>query len=538
MPQPPIAGRPTRRRLAPVAALAAAALLASCSGESTPEQTADGAPEGGTAVVALDNSVTCLDPQQATAFAGLLIVQHTVDQLTYANPETAELEPWLASEWSVNEDSTEFTFTLREGVTFSDGSDLDADAVARNLTEIAALGASSQLGSSYLAGFTGASAESGQVVVTFEEPNAQFLQATSTTTLGILSEASYDNTPEERCLGSFSGTGPFTVESFAPDSEAVIERRSGYDWAPASIAHSGDARLERIEFPIVLEAGVRTGLLTSGQADAVAGVFREDEASFQNDDYWLQARANPGFTNSLVVNERSEILADPAVREALQVAIDRQEVVDAVSSSTAVAATGLLTSTAPFATDYSDLLTLDVDRANELLAGAGWVAGEDGVRVKEGVRLSLRVVHFPAQSELVALLNQQFHTVGAELVSEVIDPAQREEIEAAGNFDLLQRNLTRADPDVLRNQLGFAYSNYLYRDAPDELDELLDAQAATTDVQARQALVDEIQERVLGDNLVWPVSELTQVFAGSAALQGTHLDSSSRLNLYTAWLED
>lgn len=540
---------PLRRAHAPAVLAAVALVLGACSSvdpadtptdaETSADETAasDGPTPGGVAVVALDNPVVCLDPQQGTAFSGQLAVQHTVDQLTYQNPETAELEPWLATSWEVNEDSTRFTFTLREDVTFADGSVLTGDVVVRNVEEIVALGAGAPTASSNLAGLTGVTAPDEHTVeLSFGEPNAQFLQATSTTALGILSETSYDVTPEERCLGGYTGSGPFVVASFALDAPIVLERRTGYGWAPESLGFSGDALLDGIEFQIVPEAGVRTGLLSSGQADAVAGVFREDEPTFSGtEEFWLQARATPGFTNSLVVNGRSPILSDPDVRAALQIAIDREEILQTVSSPLASPAQGLLSSTAPFGGDYTDLLARDVDASNALLDGAGWEVGDDGIREKNGQRLSLRVVHFAAQSPLIALVNQQLFAVGAELVPQVLDPAQRDEVEAAADFDLLQRNLTRADPDALRNQLGFDYSNYLYQDARSELDDLLDEQAATTDTAQRQALVDEIQELVLGEALVWPVSELTQVYAGSSQLRDTSLDSASRLNLYPAW---
>ncbi len=525
--------------LVPVLAGAALiALLAGCTPAAEPGDAAEDSRRGGSVVVALDNPIICADPQQATAFAAALVGQHVVDQLTYQNPDTGEIEPWLASSWEVNDDSTQFRFVIRDDVTFSDETALTADVVARNIEEIVALGPAGSLGAGYLAGLTDVSADGDTVTFTFDAPNAQFLQATSTTALGIVSETTYDVTPEARCQGELIASGPFTVAEVVLDGPITLDKRADYAWAPASFGHEGAAYLDSIEFVIVPEAGVRTGLLTSGQADAIAGVFAEDEATFtESEDFWLTARATPGFTNSLVVNGRSPLLADGDVRQALQLAIDRTEILDTLASSLASPAIGLLSSTAAFSGDFSEYLTPDVDRANELLDDAGWVAGADGIREKAGQRLSLTVVHFAAQSPLIALVNQQFREVGAELVSEVLDPAQRDDIEAAANFDLLQRNMTRADPDALRNQLGFDYSNYLYRDAPDELDELLTAQAATTDVAARQAIVDEIQTTLLGDARVWPLNELTQVYAGSSAVQGARLDASSRLNLVAAWKE-
>src|SRR6202008_3245166 len=102
-----------------------------------------------------------------------------------------EIKPWLATTWQTSPDATSYTFTLREGVTFSDGTPLDADAVAANLDRVSQLGAPAPLAKSYLASYqsttvTGPTTFTGS----FSRPNVQFLQGTSTVSLGILSPAS------------------------------------------------------------------------------------------------------------------------------------------------------------------------------------------------------------------------------------------------------------------------------------------------------------------------------------------------------------
>lgn len=556
----PTGSRRRRSLWRPAAALAALGLLAACSGPSTPstpsQPSEPGTPstpsepappgddgregvDGGTASFALDNTVTCADPQQSTAFAGLTVSQHTVDQLTYQNPETAAVEPWLATRWEANDDASAFTFFLRDDVTFADGSPLTAELVKRNFEEIVALGAAAPLGSSYLSGIESITVDAPDAVtVTFGHPNAQFLQATSTTSLAILAEASFDATPEQRCDGDYIGSGPYTLTDFTRDQSLTIAKREGYDWAPEAAGHTGDAYLDEIEFRIVPEAGVRTGLLSSGQLDAIAGLFREDEAQFfDNPDYWVLARATPGLANTFIANSRTPALNDPDVRQAIQIGIDRQQINDTAVTSLGQPATNLLSSTAPYGADRSAELTRDADAANALLDAAGWERGADGVRAKDGERLSFKLVHFAAQVPIVELVNQQLHAIGIELVSEVLNPAERLAVEAAADFDLIQRNLTRADPDVLRNQFSFHYSNYLYRDAPDELDDLLELQAATVEEAARQTVIDQIQDILIGENWAFPVNELTQVYAGVSEVQGVILDSASRPSFYGAWRE-
>lgn len=159
-----------------------ALLLAACGGPSDQVTQAEaGKPQGGgTLRVALDGDPQCVDPQQAGNNTALNVGRQLVDSLTDQDPVTGEIVPWLAERWDVDADSRRFTFVLRQGVTFSDGAAVDAAAVKANLHAIVALGARSILGSTYLAGLKRIDTpDSHTVVVEFEQPNAQFLQATS-----------------------------------------------------------------------------------------------------------------------------------------------------------------------------------------------------------------------------------------------------------------------------------------------------------------------------------------------------------------------
>ena len=161
--------------------LAVALALAGCEQPAGPQATG-GAPAqpqtGGVLRVAFDGDPNCIDPQQAGNNTALNVGRQLVDSLTDQDPQSAEILPWLAQRWEVSDDSRQFTFHLREGVTFADGSPLDAAAVKANFAAIVALGARAQLAGTYLAGL-----ESVEVLgplsvrVSFKQANAQFLQA-------------------------------------------------------------------------------------------------------------------------------------------------------------------------------------------------------------------------------------------------------------------------------------------------------------------------------------------------------------------------
>lgn len=131
----------------------------------------------------------CVDPQQVSSNDNINIAKQTVASLTAQNPETGEIEPWLAQEWTVSEDATEFTFTLRDGATFSDGTPIDAEAVKLNFEGIVELGSVAPLGGSYLTGLDSITVvDPSTVTIKFSQPSAQFLQATSTHALGLISQ--------------------------------------------------------------------------------------------------------------------------------------------------------------------------------------------------------------------------------------------------------------------------------------------------------------------------------------------------------------
>ncbi|WP_258534946.1 ABC transporter substrate-binding protein [Streptomyces sp. PT12] len=178
-----------RRRLALPAVLpfATGALAATGCGASE-SGTGDGAPEaGGELTFALASDPGCVDPQQQGNNDAIYPARQLVGSLTDEDPETGEIVPGLAESWEVSEDARSFTFHLRGDATFSDGTPVDAEAVRANFDGIVELGARAALGSGYLAGYEGTAVDDTHTAtVTFAEPNAQFLRATTTFSLGLL----------------------------------------------------------------------------------------------------------------------------------------------------------------------------------------------------------------------------------------------------------------------------------------------------------------------------------------------------------------
>lgn len=494
---------------------------------------------GGTLTFAVASDAGCIDPQQVGSSDTLYSLRETVDSLTDQDPATGKPVPWLARSWEISPEATAFTFHLRPGATFSDGSPVDAAAVKDNFDAIGKLGALAILAKGYLSGYTGTEVVDDLTArVTFSQPNAGFLQATSTAALGLVSRASTAATPQQRCSGGVVGSGAFVLSKYVPNQSITLLKRPGYSWGSSLWSKPGEAYLDKIVYTVIPESGVRAGSVQSGQVDVVSGLGRADEAALKAAGVALATRSHPGAVFNLGLNNSRPILRDERVRKAIQAATDRHQIVDAVFPSGTVAASGILSKTTPGYVDLSADLAVDTGKAKALLDAAGWLVGGDGIRAKDGARLSLTAVWFTNYENTrpaLELLQQQLKAVGVDLQLKELQVAQFPQLVQSGDFDALWGgDLSRADPDCLRTLYATGLVN-AYRLPPSPLDGLLTDQVATVDPGTRQALIAQAQKLIVDNAYVVPIVELETSLAVSQHVHGLTFEASSRTRLHDTW---
>lgn len=531
-----------KRRVALFGAFAVTFALTAC-GNHGPQGGAAGPPQpGGTLRYGLSQAPTCSDPAQAGTNQTVYVTRQIVDSLTDQDPATGAIRPWLAERWEVSPDARTFTFHLRAGVTFSDGSPLTAESVRDTFDSVVhTVGAvKAPLAATYLANYTGTRVvDPLTATVQFSAPNAQFLQATSTPQLGILAARTTAQQAEQRCLGDTIGSGPFTYAEYRQGDKATLARRAGYHWGSAVFAHQGEAYLERIEFTVVPESGVRTGSLVSGQLDAVSDALPQDAPQIEASGGQVATASNPGIPFGLQPNVTRGPLRDRAVRTALLPAINRQELVDTVLGPQFRPATSTLAHTTPGYVDLSGDLRFDLEAAERALDRAGWTPGADGIRVKNGERLAFGVLFtqvFAGNQAILELLQQQLRAAGVELRLELVSNAEYTARQNAHDFDAVYYNSTRADGDILRTTFGLDGRNLNARGPVPALDTVLTAQLAETDPAARTGLVGEAQRLLLAEGLWLPTLELSQAIGVSGVVEGLKFEASARLQFYDTWL--
>lgn len=517
---------------AAASALAVVLGLSGCS--ATAASSDDNLTSGGSLTFAVANDPVSLNP---AALGGgndtWYITRQAFDSLVFQNPETLEVEPWLAEEFSANDDATEYTFTLRDDVTFSDGSKLSAETVKANFDSAKEAGAASGAAGA-LATYVGTDVvDEHTVVVKFSAPNVAFPVQASSTWLGIVSDASLEIPFEERTEGTnIAGSGPFVIDSYKKDQSVVLSKRDDYAWAPTYFENDAPAKLDKVEFSIVPEPGNRTGGLTSGQIDVAGGIAPNDIESVAASSKTVE-RANPGAVFGVYFNEQSPIVSDPAVREAIAYAVDAKEVRDGALNDHFAVATSPIGSLTQGYIDASEVITQnDPVEAGKILDEAGWKLGSDGVREKDGQKLTLRFVwspNFSANADSITILQQQLEAVGVE-VEQLSDPATAAQILQDDAFDLSWTNSSSTDPDVLRSIFTDAGA-YSYPVSDPELSQRITDQVTIADPTERDEAVADIQRDLITGFHFVPVHELSTIIGTSQAIEGIELGADTRLTL-------
>ncbi|WP_043612696.1 TIGR04028 family ABC transporter substrate-binding protein [Ensifer sp. ZNC0028] len=511
--------------------------------------------KGGTLIYLEQQAHTNLYPPAGGFYPNGGILNQITDKLTYQNPKTLEIEPWIAESWTVNADATEYTFKIRPGVTFSDGSPLDAAAVAKNY-DVFGLGnkALKQPVSEVINNY-----ERSEVVdpltvkFYFKKPSPGFLQGTSVIGSGLVAASTLALPFEE--LGDATkiiGSGPFVVESETIGKELNLKAREEYNWGPAKLEHQGRAYLDGIKYIITGEDSVRIGALLAGQADFIRQVQAYDEGQVEAQDYQIYAPSTRGVNNSVVFRPDNPLVADIRVRQALLHATDTKEIVTTLFSANYPQATSIIASSALGYKDISAKLAFDPVKAKALLDEAGWSVGANGLRQKDGKELVLTAYESlpqPQNKETLQLVAQQWGKVGVKLSVLAGDSGSK----TVDDLDPLKTPVSpamvgRADPDVIKSQYypknrdvlrqKGGLSDKVQSFVDPKLNGLLDALASEPDRQKRLAIAGEVQDYVVDQAYAIPIFEEPQAYAGASYVQGVAFEAVGRPSFYSTWLAE
>jgi len=469
---------------------------------------------GGTLVVAIGADPGHLNPAITTSGA-----THTAAELLYNGlvglDENLEPVPELAESWEIQDGGATYTFRLREGVVWHDGTPFTSADVKFTFEEaLLKLHARTRasLGPALEAIET---PDPLTVVFRFRQPYAPLLQQLDVTEAPILPRHIYQGSDPAENPANLEpvGTGPFAFVSYTPDAEIRLKRNEAY-WRP------GLPRLDEVVLRVIPETGTQVIELESGGVDWIWNVPGPDQERLDSDPRieLLQTDRNPGGANCIMTmsfNLERPILADVRLRRAIAQAIDRPQFVERVLFGQGRVAEAPISSGIAWAhASGLPMPAFDPAAANELLDEIGWVRAGEGTRVAQGVAdvadgtpLGLDFLHFPSFARYGELLRAQLAEVGIDLTLRPLDPPVfAETVFTARDFDTnVISYCNGTDPEIgVRRMFDSAqigpvpFSNAAaYRN--EQVDALFDEAARTLELPARGALYRQIQEQVVAD---------------------------------------
>ncbi len=330
---------------------------------------------GGVLVFGRPGDSVGLDPARETDGESFYATHQIFDTLVEFKTGTTEIVPALATSWDVSDDNLTYTFHLREGVKFHDGTPMNADAVVFSLDrQLSEDHKYHEYGPwKYWLNYMGMSdivdsivaKDDLTVVFNLQKPEAPFIANLAMDFAGIVSPTAFMADPEGFSSNPV-GTGPFKFVSWTKDSDIVLDRNDDY-WE--------DVFLDRLILKVIPDATARWLALQKGEVDVIDFPAADDLPAMAADpdvELIQQAGLNVGY---LALNNEKKPYDDKRVRQAMNYAIDRDEIIAAVYGSAGQVAKNPIPPNIWSYNDDIEAYPYDVDKAKALLAEAGYANG-------------------------------------------------------------------------------------------------------------------------------------------------------------------
>lgn len=482
----------------------AASSLAGCSGGTAGENQGQNAEQGssygadsgeaagaktfvfGDTTFNAENEESDINPHNACG--GWACIRYGVGETLVRLSDTMEIESWLAESWE-NVDELTWTITLRDDVNFSTGRHMDGEAVKECLEALMENHARAA-GDLNIAEITA----DGQTLTIRTSKPVPALMNYLAEPYGCIIDMEAGVTED----GIVCGTGPYEAVSLVTDTSLELVKNEDY-W-------DGEPKLDQITVRTISDGDTLTMALQSGEIDAAYGMPYASYPLFENDSYTISGCATSRVFFA-TMNFDSEITSDPAVRKAIAMGIDKESFVETLLGGNGYAAEGAYPDSYAYGGDAVETETYDPEGAMEVLEEAGWTDTDgDGVREKDGQKLTLRWLTYPSRQELPLLAEAAQATLGdIGFDVQINSTADHNSIRADRSaWDIYVSAFVTAplgDPEYFFNYCCLDGSvqnvgNY----QSDRLQELAEELSGTFDTDRRAGLAVEMQQTILDDN--------------------------------------
>ena len=434
-----------------------------------------------------ENWEETIDPH--TTYCGWPCIRYGVGETLVHYTDTMELEPWLAESWE-NDGNNTWTITLKDGIKFSSGRDMDAEAVkqcfehlleahdrAPGDTKIESMEADGQV-----------------LTIITSEPNPALMNY-----LGDPYGCIIDVDASDFETGVVAGTGPYKAVDLVTDDHLSL--------VPNDVYWNGTPKIADLTIRTISDGDTLSAALLSGDIDAAYGMAYEAYPNFENDGFQFSSiQTSRAFFCSM--NMTSDIIKDDSVRQAIAMGIDKEGFVATLLDGHGVPANGAFPD--GFSTCGGEKIkaaTYDPEGAMAILEEAGWVDTDgDGIREKGGKKLVVRWLTYPSRQELPLLAESaqaSLKDIGIDV--DINCTANRREFLAdMTSFDIYASALVTApsgDPQYFFTTSCLPEMSYnfgMYENP--EVNDMIRQLSEEFDTQGRAKLAIDLQQKILDDN--------------------------------------
>lgn len=543
--------------------LAAAAvvipMVAACGSSGTGSASPDSNKPvyGGTITFATSAEPVCLDPSYEGDDSQDLVGGEFLDRLVsvYKN---GSYGPWLATSWTISDNGLSYTFHLKQGVKFTDGTTFDAEAVKANISHwLAPATQSGNIGAALSGVLKSVSIPSAYTVTLhLSTPDSWLLMDLANPAAGIQSPKALARGDQANCQDPV-GTGPFKIEKWIHGSEIIFVRNNDYNSPPPQAEHTGKAYAAEVIWKFMPEGATRFAALQDGEVGVIDGIPPEDMSTAKSTSTFSVIDAEmPGVPEQLDLNTTRAPFNNIDVRKAFLYAADVQAGLKSAFFGAYAAPEGVLSPTTPdYTSSDANAYPFDIAKADQLLDDAGWkTENSQGYRTKDGKELTVvfpvtSVSQTGVQTETEALYEQLQATekeAGINLEIEQGDTATVGQDETTYNYNLYIDYWTVNTPYALNYVYGSSgaaatpgvYHNDVSGIRDPRIDALLQDGLDTTNTALQKKYYAEAQQVISSDAVslqlyIYPV----QLAENTTKVRGLRLDYSEPIPvLYDAWV--
>ena len=459
-------------------------------------------------------------------YAGEMYAQEMLYE-TLVNITEKGYEPCLAESWTISEDGKIYTFNIRKGVTFSDGTVCDAKAIKANFDaiienksrhtwlEMMQLLESVDLIDDYT------------IQIKMSKPYYPMLTELGVTRpFAMISPKAMKDGSTKNGVNAYIGTGAYILKDFVTDEYAIFEANENY-WGKVP-------EIKKIIVKVIPDNQTRILALEKGEIDLIFGKNMIDADAinkYKSSEKFTTALSEPTSTRQIVLNTSNGILRDKSVRHALQYATNKQAISDGVFYGLEKPADTLFSKTIPYSNIDLKPYEFSMEKAAETLDQAGWLKNDKGIREKDGQKLQPSLLYNSdsvTEKIISEYLQSEYKKIGVEIsIAGEEEQSYRDKMKT-GNFDMVFNICwgTPYDPQsslaAMRQPVYGDYAAQLGLEDKKEIDEAITKILVSTDEKERQDLYTFVLTRLHEDAVYIPLTYECNKAIYNSALKGVN----------------